>query len=228
MLASVYQRYDWNWHAADSEYRLALAGNPGLALAHQWYSGLLSILRLPDDAILESLHTRQLEPLSLPANTAYASMLYRARRYQEAVAQFEFTLKLSPEYQPALVALGFTYCALGAWDAAIRVCEQAANLSNNETWTLSALGYALGRGGYRDRALAIASELDAAWPAKQFWPSQLAQVHQGLGNLEATFLWLGEALVRHDPALTILRADPSYDNLRQDARYERIVRQLNL
>jgi serine/threonine-protein kinase len=228
VLGSVYQRFDWSWPASDAEYRAALSANPGLAVAHQWYSGLLSIRRLPDEAVFESARARDLEPLSLAANTAYGAMLYRARRYGEATAQLEFTLKLAPEYQPALTVLGIVYGRQGKWDLAIRQHERCAALSNQEPGALSWLGYSLASAGFRERAVTIQGELERRWPTERFSPSALAQISQGLGDLDGTFRWLEIALQVRDPSLTTLRADPSNDLLRNDPRYERIVRQLNL
>ncbi|MEO8597555.1 MAG: protein kinase [Candidatus Solibacter sp.] len=228
VLASVSQRYDWNWLASDADYRSALASSPGMAVAHQWYSGLLSIRRLPDDAILESSRARELEPLSQPANTAYGSMLYRARRYPDAANQLEFTVQLSADYQPALMALGIVYRVMGRYPEAIARHERCVALSGRNPLALSWLGFSLGAAGMRERAIEIRNQLELRWPAEQFSPSALAQVCQGLGDLDGAFRWLELAVERRDPALTILRADPGNDLLRADARYERIVRVLNL
>jgi eukaryotic-like serine/threonine-protein kinase len=227
VMASVHQRHDWNWPAADREYRAALASNPGMAVAHQWYSGLLSIRRLPDEAVFEAGRARELEPLSLPANTAYGSMLYRARRYAEAIAQLEFTTKLSPDYQPALVAAGRAHAEAGNWEAAIRY-HRSACAGGADPWALSWLGYTLGASGARANAAEIGSELDRRWPVEQFSPSALAHVRLGMGDLDGAFRWLEVSLQKRDPSMSILRADPVYDPLRADSRYDRMIRELNL
>src|SRR5712691_4888589 len=44
-LASINFYYDWDWLAAEREFRRAIQLNPGYATAHQWYSDVLSVQR---------------------------------------------------------------------------------------------------------------------------------------------------------------------------------------
>ena len=42
-LAFIAETYEWDWPAAEREYKRALELNPGYAQAHNWYGGYLTL-----------------------------------------------------------------------------------------------------------------------------------------------------------------------------------------
>src|SRR6202521_622229 len=64
-LAFVLDGFDWDFDAADKEFRRAIALNPGYATAHHWYAWHLSLLGRFDQAIAEMKKAQNLDPLSL-------------------------------------------------------------------------------------------------------------------------------------------------------------------
>ena len=64
-LAFVQDLYDWDWKAAEKEYKTAIELSPSYATAHQWYAWHLIVLGKNDDAIAEMRRAESLDPLSL-------------------------------------------------------------------------------------------------------------------------------------------------------------------
>jgi serine/threonine-protein kinase len=228
-LALMWQRFEWKWDTSEQYYQMAFVNAPQMSLARQWHSGLLSILRRPDDAVAEAQKGRDLEPLAVPPNNTHAAMLFRARKYPDAVRRYQFTLELNPGFVPAMDGLGGAYLMTGDWQKAIQYREEAAQASGREAWLVGSLGYTLARAGQTDRARKVLGELEQRWgDGQKFSPSAIGNIYKGLGKMDAAFDWYAKALAERDPALTTFLADPENDDLRGDPRFWEIVKQLNL
>ena len=100
-LGLVLMLYDWDWTAAGSELERALALDPDYATAHHWRGVYLAALGRFDEAVREMDQARHLDALSLSINTDLGLVLYLARRYDEAVAQYRAALDLDPAFADA-------------------------------------------------------------------------------------------------------------------------------
>jgi tetratricopeptide (TPR) repeat protein len=90
--------------------------------------------------------------------------------------------------------------------------------------TRGMLGYAHAKCGDRDQALSQLRELENEARAGRYTSHYaLAQIHTGLGNLDAAFAELGYALEERAWPMFVLRATPFFDDLRSDPRFARVV-----
>jgi Tfp pilus assembly protein PilF len=64
-LAFVLDGFDWDFDAADKEFRCAIELTPGYATAHHWYAWHLRLLGRFDEAIAEMKKAQNLDSLSL-------------------------------------------------------------------------------------------------------------------------------------------------------------------
>src|SRR6201987_6228104 len=67
-LAFCLDGFDWNFGAADKEFRRAIELNPGYATAHHWYSWHLALVGRNSEAIAEMTKAENLDPLFLIAH----------------------------------------------------------------------------------------------------------------------------------------------------------------
>jgi tetratricopeptide (TPR) repeat protein len=72
---------------------------------------------------------RSLDPLSLHINSDLGALLYEAGERERAMAQFESTLELDPEYPETHFLLGYVHLAEGKVEEAIESFEKAIALS---------------------------------------------------------------------------------------------------
>ena len=98
-LAEVKFYYEWNWEWARREYERALELNPSNSHAMARYSQFLSALQRPDDALRWARRAQELDPLSLTVRFTPGMALFYARRYDEAIAEFQ-RLAQVPQYAP--------------------------------------------------------------------------------------------------------------------------------
>lgn len=75
-LAYTYLYYDWDWQAAESEFRRAIDLNPNYATAHHWYHEYLIARGRFEEQMAEILHAQELDPVSLIINTDVGWGLY--------------------------------------------------------------------------------------------------------------------------------------------------------
>ena len=93
--ASAYIRayYEWDWRAAEREFRRALELRPSYADAYFSYSRFLASRRRLDEAIAQLGRAVELDPLSLPLLANRALLDYFAGRYDEAGKRLREILK---------------------------------------------------------------------------------------------------------------------------------------
>jgi serine/threonine-protein kinase len=97
-LARVLTVYDWDWSGAKKEFQRAIELNPRYPLAHQWYGGYLQAMGRLDESLAEMKQAQGLDPLSPLSTFGLARGFYYARKYDQAIEQFQNALKLDPSF----------------------------------------------------------------------------------------------------------------------------------
>jgi Tfp pilus assembly protein PilF len=98
--------FSWNQTAAEREFRRAIELNQNYPTAHHQFgsSSLVAMGRF-DESIAEGRRAEELDPLSPVIGTDQGMNLLRARRVNEAIAQFNRTLTFDPNFYYARRAL---------------------------------------------------------------------------------------------------------------------------
>jgi serine/threonine-protein kinase len=227
-LGLSYQRYRWDWAAAEHEFKEALRLSGGLALAHHRFSGFLSNLGQHDAALQEIHIAENLDPLSAPIRTAHGVFLYRARRYDEALQQFENTRRMFPSFVVVLPEMADVYRIKGSWDQALAAYQEADKLSDRDHFRLAGEASVLVRLGYVAQAQAMVQELEAGFGTKHYSAAAIAYAYRGLGDADKTFHWFDVAADRREPTLMEVKVDPANDPLRADPRFSKLLERLRL
>jgi TolB-like protein/Tfp pilus assembly protein PilF len=228
-LAFIAETYEWDWAAAEREYKRALELNPGDAQALNWYAGYLTYTGRFDDGISEAKHARDLDPLSLPINNALAGRLLAGGRDVEAFRQAQQTLQLDPHFAPAHQTLGWFYLHTGKQAEAVREFETALELSGTGDTDLQLdLGFAYAISGNRDEARRILASLEKLHEQGVVPSGSVAILLGVLGEPDEAFTWLEKAYRERDPQLTYLRAGRRFEPLRKDPRFEQLIRRVGL
>jgi TolB-like protein/Tfp pilus assembly protein PilF len=228
-LAFILETYDWDWPAAEREYKQALELNPGYAQAHNWYAGYLTYTGRFDEGIAEATRACELDPLSLPLNNALAGRLLAAGHNDEALQQVNKTLELDNHFAPAHQTLGWIYLHSGKQDDAIREFQHALELAGQaDTDILLDLGFAYAVSSRQDEARKILAKLDQLHQQGIVPAASLAVLHGALGESNEAFIWLEKAYDERDPQLTYLKAGRRFEPLRRDPRFGQFVHRVGL
>ena len=217
---------NWEWAAAESEYKRAIELNPSFSRAHAQYANFLSCIGRYDEAVAEARRGRELDPFATGRNWRLGSVLVNADRFDEAIEQLKKTLELDSTFSGAHTWLGYAYAAKGHYEQAIAEYKEVMRLGGNSTSTKNYLGYSLAMSGKKDEALAILKEMQTT--KDYVSQAELAILFAGLGDKEQAFAALERAYAAHDFQLQYLKVEASYDSLRSDPRFDELLRRVGL
>jgi len=218
--------YDWNWQAAEEEYKRALELNPSYATAHRLYAGFLAAMGRPEESTKEFRQAQELDPLSVVINNEGAWNSYMARQFEDSADQSLKTLEIEPHFAPAHFTFGLACEQLGRYDEAIQALKNARDGSQGNPATLAGLGHAFAMAGNPQEALEILSDLREMSKGSYVSPYGLGIVYAGLGDQDKGFESLDNAFRERDVWLVWLKTEPRFDVLRSDVRFQEILKRI--
>jgi serine/threonine protein kinase/tetratricopeptide (TPR) repeat protein len=227
-LALIHFYADWNWVAAEREFRRALELNPNDAEAHRTYSFYLAALDRGDEAHAESLQAQQLDPLSVWTQITAGYVFYYNRKYDEAIEQCRRVLEWDANSVGGYDCLGASYLAKGMYEEAIEASQKASRLSDNDPTRLVGLGRAYALAGRKSDARIVLDQL-REFSSRTYVPSYFfVTIYAALGENDQAFNRLHEALHDHDVYLAWLKVDTAVDPLRRDPRFQDLLHHVGL
>jgi len=230
-LAMVDLTFDWDWPAAEREFKQAIEINPSDPDAHYYYSYYLAFTGQFDSALMEIRRAQELDPVSLVKLTGLAQILLIARRYDESIVECRRALDMDPNLGFAhwLLGLAYMYKAYtnqGSYDAAILELQKSVPLSADSPDEPASLGQALALSGKKSEARAILDELNRQAQRKYVSPGTLANLYWLLGEKDRAFALFDKAFEDHDNMMVLLKVEPMFDPLRSDPRFDNLVKRL--
>ncbi|MCA1576267.1 MAG: protein kinase [Acidobacteria bacterium] len=225
-LAEVYWWGDWNFDAAEREFKRAVELSPNEPTIQVEYANFLARLGRKDEAMRFANRALQLDPVSPFVNANLGSILYVTRQYERLPDHANKMLELDPNSRSAHGWLGFTYLQKRQYDQAIAAYQKSVDMTNGEG--LSQLGYAYGLAGRRTEALKALSDLQSISHGRYATPDRVARIYVGLGDKDRAFEWLHQAYAERSDYLTRLKADPTLDSLRPDPRFQELLKKIGL
>lgn len=182
-LGNVRLFFDWDWPAAEAEYRRALEINPNLPEAQLGYANYLATLGRFDEAISRAEQAYLFDPLAVGSHSNALWIYYFSGRLPEAVEQSQKTIELQPaaSFPHAMLALG--YAEMGRRAETLRAAQDAIRLGDSPN-VLTTTASALARIGQRAEAQEMLAK--ALIQAKERYVCRfiVAQAYVGLGETE--------------------------------------------
>jgi TolB-like protein len=197
---------------AEPEFKRAIELNPNYSAAHYFYAiSYLSPSNHFDQALEEMRTTLSLDPLSSIVNTNYALILMEARRYPEALAQFQKVLERDPSFQPAYFKMSQVYATMGRFPDAVSTLSKS--------FIVKPIPVSPDAKGYLQLMMTLeGTDRSAA----------VAGAAVRAGQKDLAFEYLNKAYEDGDNELTFIIRDPALDPIRSDARYAELMRKLGL
>jgi tetratricopeptide (TPR) repeat protein len=227
-LAGVRCILQYDWHGAETEFKLAERLNPDCMEFLGWYSGYLSVAGRWSEAI-ECARRLELRSSFAPFVTAHVGkVFYLCGQYEEAISRLEAVLSTVPGMVMAQEFLGMALCAVGRLQAGLHWLTKAVEVANGAPAYLGPLGHYLAASGNLRAAREIAERLDAA-SLRQYVPAtQRAAVWVGLEDYDRAFQLLDEGFAERDFFLTLARIWPPLSPIRDDPRFVVLLEHLGL
>lgn len=221
-------RHDWNWSAAEKQYRYACELNPNDVDAHQALAWFLAWSRRGAAARSEIEKIRRLDPAQAFAIDE-AGIYYHSRDYKSLVAAGQKSLALRGDFWISHYFLGVGYEGTGRLSDAVREYRAAVEISQGDTDAAAALGHAYALAGKRSDAAAILQGMLQSARTTYLSPYMIAAVYAGLGDKDRAFQFLEKAYQERSTDLPyFLQADLRMDALRSDPRLREIEQRLRL
>src|SRR2546425_282803 len=219
--------YDWDWPAAEREFRRAIELNAALANAHYFYSNCLGSHGRLDEALAEATRAHELDPLNPEVATALARARYFARRYDAAIAVLQKSLDLEPDLASARLYLALALAGKGSYAEALAEARKVQALTGGNAPGFTAVfGYVAGRAGERGEAQHILTALERRPPGNTAFA--IALVHLGLGHNEQALRWLQAAYEERSEWLPFVAPSAIFDPLRPDPRFRALMRRIGI
>jgi len=226
MLAMILLQYDWEWLAAEREFRRAIEIDPNYALGRSFLAWHLAAMGRFDESIAEDKRALELDPLSAAVNADLGWDLYYARRYDEAIEQLRKAVDLEPNYWVSRVLLGRSYEQKGMLNEAVAEFEKARQIENSIPEVLAAVGRGYALAGRKADALKIIRELQER-SGREFVPSySIATIYTGLGMKDEALKYIQKSYEEGSYYMIHLKVDPMLDSLRQDPRFADVMRRV--
>jgi TolB-like protein/DNA-binding winged helix-turn-helix (wHTH) protein/Tfp pilus assembly protein PilF len=227
-LGSVKSEFEWDWPAAEAEYRRAIELNGNHVTARQWYGEFLSFNARHGEAVMQLRHAVDLDPLSPVVNNSLAAAMLTARRFDEATVYARRTIDIDPTFGGAHMTLGTIYLLQGNQAEAIAALQRAVTLSPGLSKATAWLGHAYAVAGQTARAREILDELDKLSRQLPVSSYDLALIYAGLGDRRLAFEWLDRAYQARAWELVKLKTDIRFDNLHADPSFADLLKRLGL
>lgn len=227
-LALYEEQYEYDWEAAEREFKQAISANPSYATAHQWYGEFLGFLGRTDESIAEVEKAFELDPLSLSTNTARSFPYLAARQYDKAIEKLNLALELDKDFPLALYFLGRCFDGKGQHKEAIAEYQKAIAATGRGTYFISGLIYALVKDGQQaeaEKAFAEIEEISKKQPVSKF---VLARSYAALGKNEKTLDTLEMAYEERDSLMIVMSIDRIFDEIRDEPRFQELLKKMNL
>jgi adenylate cyclase len=228
-LSGAYRAWmDFDWKGAEADFAEALELTPASAEAHRLrathYLVPTGRLREAEEEMERAVESDPLSPL---AYIELGKVLLWARQFDRAQAAMEVAFELRPEYPPAVWYRGVGLYFQGRIEEGLQYWR-CANEKRATPVGDGAIGMALAQLGRHAEARAALAGLENA--ARERYVPQLsrAQIHMALGETDATFHWLEQAVEERDPHILDIPCKPIWDPLRSDPRFTALLRRMRL
>jgi eukaryotic-like serine/threonine-protein kinase len=227
--AIVAHWYEWDWAAAEREFKRAIELNPNDSEAHGYYSWFLAPMGRKDEAVAEAKRSQQLDPFSSLANFIVGSALVFTRQWDPAIEQLRSAKELDPTFWFAPCFLGRAYEHKGRMPESIAEFQRALELERDNPEIWSGLGHAYALSGKKAEAQKVLVHLKGLSAHSYVAPFDFAVIYAGLGEQDQAIAWLNRAYVDRSYYMAVyLTTDARLDSLRSDPRFADLLRRVGL
>lgn len=226
-LGQVAFLWDWDWPAAETQFKRALELSPGDPEIHHMYAHYLSAMGRFDDALAESQRLLELDPLS-PASRNHLGWHYLySHDFDRAIEQYKLVLAVDPNFAEAHRQLGEVYAEKGKFDEAVAEMIRRFELigRTDEVPELRKAYSTLGWNGFWKKRLEFTLERSKH---SYMSPSSTAWIYAELNDKSRALEWLERSYREHDHDLVYLKVDHTWDGLRSEPRFRDLLKRMKL
>ena len=155
-----------------------------------------------EESIAEAKRALQLDPFTAITNFTLGHCYTHARKYEQALAQWQRFLELDLNDAWAYSEFAGVYEFMGKFEDAVRFRQKAMTLRGDPPEDVEALGLAYSESGPKGYWMWHLNRLKGRYDRN---PTNTAIYYAQLGNKDQAFAWLEKAYEKHDMELFRLK-----------------------
>jgi DNA-binding winged helix-turn-helix (wHTH) protein/TolB-like protein/tetratricopeptide (TPR) repeat protein len=227
VLAQVGFLWDWDWSAAEKQFKRALDLAPADPEIHHMYAHYLTAMGRFDEAFAESQRLLELNPLSPAAQNHLGWHYLYAHQFDQAIAQYKLVLSADPNFAEAHRQLAEAYAEKKLYNDAVAETLKRLDLigRGNEMSDLQRAYATQGWKGFWRKRLDFFRERNKH---SYMSPTGTANIYAVLGNKTEALVELERAYREHDHDLVYMKVDHVWDVLRTEPRFQEILKRMRL
>jgi len=227
-LAAVLFIYDWEWDAAEDQFKRAIQLNPNYATAHYWHSVLLQTTGRLQESVTAAEKAQVLDPLSPVIGMGVVQAYFFSGQYDKAVEECHRYLDMDPSFVVARDFLVHLHVQNGLFEEAAEEAKRLLDVSERKSEAMAHLAYVYAASGKTEEAKKQfqASVADAEFGYSN--PTIFIIVCSILGDLDNAYRWAEKARESGRIALHSLRFSPDLQRFRTDPRYSLLLAKAHL
>jgi DNA-binding winged helix-turn-helix (wHTH) protein/TolB-like protein len=227
-LAYIHLMWDWDFAAAEQEFKRALQISPGYVNAHHWYSHELIALGRISESHEQSESALSLDPTDVVINEHMAWHHLMAREYVRSISQAYKAVELDPDFVQARRVLGLGLLYSAPEKEACAEFEKGVELSHNDPVARAYLARCYAQTHRESDARKMVADLERT-STERFIPAvEIAAIYASLHDSTSALSWLDKACDEHDGSLIYLNADRVWDSLRSNPGFRSELNRVNL
>lgn len=221
--------YEWNFAAAENDYKRAIELSPDNAEAHLFYAWFLAPMGRDQEALAEARQAQQADPLYPFASFNIGAALLFSRHWDAAIEQLRRAIELDPNFWFSHCFLGRAYEQEGRFPEAIAEFQRALEVEKDNTEIWSGLGNAYAVSGKKAEAQKVLDHLKELSTHSWVAPYNVAVIYAGLGEKDLAFASLEQAYKERSYYMaTYLATDERLDKLRSNSRFADLRKRVGL
>jgi len=218
--------YDWDWAAAEAEFKRAIQTDPNYPTAHHWYGDFLAGRGRLEESLREFQLAQALDPLSRIISVELGWGYYYLHRYAEADSILKRTLQLDPNFAHAWYLMSTVLTGQARYPEAIAAYRRNQELGGFFPNATGSITRAYARSGDLATAHTLLDSLRAHAKREYVPPFAMVLGYAGLEDTSAALDWLEKAMHEKDVLLPENLFDPLLDPLRGSARYRKVAERM--
>jgi len=226
-LGTVYFTYDYDWPAAEREFRRGVELSPNYARAHELLGWYLVEVGRTDEGLDHARRAVALDPLSVESAGSLGWQLYFARRYDDAIAETRKAIDLEPQSGFGYSVLGLVYAQQGRFVESIASEQKSREKGGGLVQSDALLASYYARAGRPAEARQALAELLASAKRQYVSKYTIAAVYATMGDKDQAFAQLEQAYQDRSQWFAFMKVDPEMDSLRSEPRFQDLMRRLN-
>jgi DNA-binding winged helix-turn-helix (wHTH) protein/tetratricopeptide (TPR) repeat protein len=208
--------YDWDYRAAEKDYLRAIELEPNNDTAHWLYAMNLSNRGRSDEALAEIETAQTIDPGATMYMEHRGRILYYARRYDEAITQFQQVIDLDDRINQPYEGLSRVYEIKGDYARAYQFFLKREERSKRKD-RVEIYQNVYETAGWVGVRRELAENLG-------FQNFDLARLYALQGEKDAAFEALNKSVEKREWQMVTLKVEPALDKLRDDPRFGELLK----